>query len=176
VGGSRAVLRFDGIDSCGRVWLNGAELGVTQGSRVPAEFDVTAVLRPGAENVLAVRVHQWSAGSYLEDQDMWWLPGIFRDVTLRLRPDGGIDDVFVHAGFDHQTGEGTLRIEAPPGALLTAPGLGLSGVPAGQDHRVGRVQPWTAETPNLYDVSVHTAAETVRLRVASARWRSWTAC
>ena len=163
--GARAVLRFDGLDSCGRVWLNGAELGVTQGSRLPAEFDVTGVLRPGAENVLAVRVHQWSAGSYLEDQDMWWLPGIFRDVTLRLRPGGGIDDVFVHAGYDHETGEGTLRVEAPPGALLTAPGLGLSGVPAGQARRVGRVQPWTAETPNLYDVIVHTAAETVRLRV-----------
>ena len=50
------------------------------GSRLPSEFDVGELLRPGAENVLAVRVHQWSAGSYLEDQDMWWLPGIFRDV------------------------------------------------------------------------------------------------
>ena len=163
--GARAVLRFDGIDSCGRVWLNGTELGVTQGSRLPAEFDVTGVLRPGAENVLAVRVHQWSAGSYLEDQDMWWLPGIFRDVTLRLRPAGGIDDVFVHADYDHRTGEGTLRVEAPPGALLDAAGLGLAGVPADRAHPVARVQPWTAETPNLYDVTVRTGAETVRLRV-----------
>ena len=163
--GSPAVLRFDGIDSCGRVWLNGTELGVALGSRLPAEFDVTGVLRPGAENVLAVRVHQWSAGSYLEDQDMWWLPGIFRDVTLRLRPAGGLDDVFVHAGYDHETGEGTLRVEAPPGARLDAPGLGLSGVPAGETHPVGQVQPWTAETPHLYDVTVRTGTETARLRV-----------
>src|SRR5882724_10490131 len=49
------VLRFDGIDSCGRVWLNGTELGVTRGSRLPVEFDVTSVLRPG-RNLLAVRV------------------------------------------------------------------------------------------------------------------------
>ena len=50
---------------------------------------MAAVLRPG-RNVLAVRVHQWSSGSYLEDQDMWWLPGIFRDVTLVARPADGL--------------------------------------------------------------------------------------
>ena len=60
------------------------------GSRLPAEFDVGPLLRPGEENVLAVRVHQWSAGSYLEDQDMWWLSGIFRGVTL-IAPSGRRD-------------------------------------------------------------------------------------
>ena len=94
-----SVLRFDGVDSCARVWLNGVELGVTRGSRLPSEFDVSAALRPG-RNVLAVRVHQWSSGSYLEDQDMWWLPGIFRDVTLIARPADGVDDVWVHADYD----------------------------------------------------------------------------
>ncbi|HEX8870332.1 MAG TPA: beta-galactosidase, partial [Lentzea sp.] len=69
-----AVLRFDGIDSCGLVSLNDTELGVTRGSRLPSEFEVGEVLRPSG-NVLTVRVHQWSSGSYLEDQDMWWLSG-----------------------------------------------------------------------------------------------------
>jgi beta-galactosidase len=77
--GIAAVLRFEGVDSCLRAWLNGEELGPSTGSRLPAEFDVGPLLRPGEENVLAVRVHQWSAGSYLEDQDMWWLSGIFRE-------------------------------------------------------------------------------------------------
>ena len=78
---SGAILRFDGIDSAGTIWLNGQLLGTTRGSRLPSEFDVTGVLRAG-QNLLVVRVVQWSAASYIEDQDMWWLPGIFRDVTL----------------------------------------------------------------------------------------------
>ena len=86
----RVLLRFDGVESVYRAWLNGIEIGVGKGSRLACEFDVTAALRPGT-NVLAVRVHQWSSMSYLEDQDQWWLPGIFRDVTLLARPSGAID-------------------------------------------------------------------------------------
>ena len=104
--GTDAVLRFEGVDSCARAWVNGDYVGTFRGSRLPAEFDVGWLLRPGEENVLAVRVHQWSSGSYLEDQDMWWLSGIFRDVSLLARPPGAIDDVFVHADYDHVTGAG----------------------------------------------------------------------
>ncbi|WP_433061594.1 glycoside hydrolase family 2 TIM barrel-domain containing protein [Dactylosporangium sp. CS-033363] len=162
--GLGARLRFDGIDSCGRVWLNGVELGVTQGSRLPAEFDVTAALRPGGVNVLAVRVHQWSAGSYLEDQDMWWLPGIFRDVTLLARPDGGVGDVFVHATFEPD-GRGRLRVEGPADALVSIPELGLADLPTGAGHDAGPVEPWTAETPRRYELIVATATETATLRI-----------
>ena len=121
--GDRIVLRFEGVDSCFAVWVNGHEVGTAQGSRLPSEFDVTEVVRPGADNLVAVRVHQWSAGSYLEDQDMWWMSGIFRDVALLSRPAGGVDDVFVHAGYDD--GAGTLRVEVSgdprrPGAAARA--------------------------------------------------------
>src|SRR5699024_7824693 len=78
-----SVLRLRGVDSCAKVWLNGTELGWSTGSRLPVEFD--APVRSG-RNVLCVRVHRWSAGTYLEDQDMWWLPGIFRDVDVIERP------------------------------------------------------------------------------------------
>ena len=81
------------------------------GSRLPAEFDVGGSCARATENVLAVRVHQWSEGSYLEDQDMWWLSGIFRSVTLLARPAEALDDVFVHAGYDHATGTGSLRVD-----------------------------------------------------------------
>lgn len=101
------------MESCARVWLNGAELGHFKGSRLPHEFEVGRLLRPRG-NVLAVRVHQWSSGSYLEDQDQWWLPGIFRNVSLHRRPEGSVADHFVHAGFDHVTGHGTLRVECEP--------------------------------------------------------------
>ena len=82
-----------------RVWLNGTEIGVTSGSRLAAEFDVTGALGWNGGEHLAVRVHQWSSGSYLEDQDMWWLSGIFRRVTLTARPAGGIDDVLPARGL-----------------------------------------------------------------------------
>src|SRR5690349_3425965 len=76
----RLLLRFGGVDSAGLVRVNGVEVGRTTGSRLPTEFDVTAHVRRDGDNVLDVRVVQWSAGSYLEDQDMWWLSGIFRGV------------------------------------------------------------------------------------------------
>ena len=63
-----------------KVWLSGNEPGTSRAAQLPYEFDVGSVLRPG-QNVLA-RVHRWSSGTYLEDQDMWWLPGIFREVEL----------------------------------------------------------------------------------------------
>jgi beta-galactosidase len=71
-------LRFDGVDSAFHVWVNGVEIGYSQGSRNPAEFDVTAVARRDMDNELFVRVYQWCDGSYIEDQDQWWLSGEFR--------------------------------------------------------------------------------------------------
>ncbi|MEU5155975.1 glycoside hydrolase family 2 TIM barrel-domain containing protein [Glycomyces sp. NPDC021274] len=158
----RTVLRFEGVDSAFAVWVNGTLLGDGKGSRLPTEFDATAHLVPG-ENTVAVRVHQWSAASYLEDQDMWWLSGIFRPVALVHRPEGGIEDVFAHAGYDHATGAGTLRVEAPEGARVTVPELGID-IAAGETATVP-VEPWTAETPRLYDAVVATDAERVSLRI-----------
>lgn len=161
--GGGSVLRFDGVESAARVWLNGVELGDFKGSRLPHEFAVGELLRPGA-NVLAVRVHAWSSGSYLEDQDQWWLPGIFRDVTLLHRPAGAPGDFFVHAGYDHRTGAGTLRVdcEGARGRVLV-PGLGLD-IAAGETVTLP-VEPWTAETPRLYDGELVTPGERVPLRI-----------
>ncbi|MFC4495146.1 glycoside hydrolase family 2 TIM barrel-domain containing protein [Streptomyces ovatisporus] len=161
-GGGETVLRFDGVESCARVWLNGQELGTFQGSRLPHEFGVTSALRPG-RNVLAVRVHQWSAGSYLEDQDMWWLPGIFRDVTLLHRPEGSVDDYTVHSSYDHTSGEGTLRVDCRPQGRVTVPELGIDAA-TGESVTLP-VEPWTAETPRLYDALLTTAGETVPFRI-----------
>ena len=94
----RVLLRFAGVESVYRVWLNGIEIGVGKGSRLVQEFDITDVVQPG-QNVILVRVHQWSSMSYLEDQDQWWLPGIFRDVTLLSRPFGAVDDVWLRTEY-----------------------------------------------------------------------------
>ncbi|MFI7015907.1 glycoside hydrolase family 2 TIM barrel-domain containing protein [Streptomyces sp. NPDC050164] len=157
-----AVLRFDGVESCARVWLNGTELGEFKGSRLPHEFAIGHLLKPGG-NVLAVRVHQWSAGSYLEDQDQWWLPGIFRDVTLLHRPAGSVGDFFVHASYDHTTGEGTLRVDSDVDGRVTVPALDID-VATGESVTVA-VEPWTAETPRLYDGVLATEGERVPLRI-----------
>ncbi|TQJ34341.1 glycoside hydrolase family 2 TIM barrel-domain containing protein [Arthrobacter sp. SLBN-122] len=164
----RALLRFDGIDSAATVWLNRVELGTTRGSRLAHEFDVSGILVEGA-NTLAVRVAQFSAASYVEDQDMWWLPGIFRDVTLQARPADGIDDVFVHAGYDPGTGEGTLRVEVSRAgkaidAVVRVPELGLE-LPAGMEHHISAVEPWSAEIPRLYNATVSTLGESVALQL-----------
>ncbi len=106
----RVVLRFDGVDSFFTAWVNGREAGLGKGSRLPSEFDVTDLLRPG-QNILAVRVLQWSDGSYLEDQDMWWLSGIFRSVSLIAVPKACIEDFFVRTDFDGEYRDAQLHVE-----------------------------------------------------------------
>ncbi|WP_020132029.1 glycoside hydrolase family 2 TIM barrel-domain containing protein [Streptomyces sp. 303MFCol5.2] len=166
----RVVLRFDGVESLFRVWVNGAEIGSASGSRLAHEFDVTSAVRPG-DNVVAVRVYQWSAASYVEDQDQWWLPGIFRDVTLIARPAGGLEDVWLRTGFADGHGRVDAEITAEPTAYpvtLRIPELGIERTwsdPAEvTPFDIADVQPWSAERPRLYDVTVSTAAETVTLR------------
>ncbi|PGH52038.1 glycoside hydrolase family 2 TIM barrel-domain containing protein [Streptomyces sp. Ru87] len=159
--GGHVLLRFEGVESCARVWLNGRELGWFQGSRLPHEFalgraDGEGPLRRRG-NVLAVRVHQWSAGSYLEDQDQWWLPGIFREVTLEHRPPGAVRDFRVHAAYDHTGGTGTLRVDSEPGGRVRVPELGLD-LATGEAATVP-VEPWSAEVPRLYEGELVTSAD-----------------
>lgn len=166
-----AVLRFDGIDSSGLVWLNGHELGWTRGSRLTHEFDVTGLLREHG-NELVVRVVQYSAGSYLEAQDVWWMSGIFRDVTLAGRPPGGVRDVRVVADYDPETGDGLLTVVVDADDSQHCAGRldGFGEVPVnGTVTRLPGVDPWLAERPVLYDLAVGTPAETVTLRVGFRR-------
>ncbi|MEI2692723.1 MAG: sugar-binding domain-containing protein [Anaerolineae bacterium] len=109
--GRRQILRFDGVDSAFDLYLNGHYVGFSKGSRMPAEFDVSAHIRSGA-NLLAVRVYQWSDGSYIEDQDMWWLSGIFRDVTLLALPQAALWDVQVDPGLSEDGRSAALRVRA----------------------------------------------------------------
>ncbi len=90
------ILHFGGVHSAFYLWVNGQKVGYSQNSMSPAEFDVTKYLRAG-RNKLAVEVYRWSDGSYLEDQDMWRLSGIFRSVQLWVRPLVHISDYQVTA-------------------------------------------------------------------------------
>lgn len=176
------LLRFDGVESFLTVWVNGRRIGAATGSRLAHEFDVTDAVVAG-ENTLAVRVVQYSAASYLEDQDQWWLPGIFREVALLHRPAGGLDDVWLHADYDPQTGVGILHpeLDAADDAFpvrLRIPALGVDRTwETAQDVRdaaaagvdVGPVTPWSAEQPVLHEATVSSVGETVTLQVGFRR-------
>ena len=167
--GRRLTLRFDGVDAAFHVWLNGRFVGYSQVSRMPSEFDVTDLVEPG-ENVLAVRVYQWCDGTYLEDQDMWWLSGIFRDVTLMSSPKDAVEDLAIQTELDERNVDAVLRVggrtrgnvagvrvtvlspfgetvsEAVPGSVED----GTFEVAVAVAHPLK----WTAEMPHLYTAVV----------------------
>jgi len=108
---SEIFIHFGGVKSAFYIWINGKKVGYSQGSMTPAEFNVTKYLEPG-NNVLAVEVYRWSDGSYLEDQDMWRLSGIYRDTYLFSTPKLHLRDFFVYCDLDEEYKNATLYIEA----------------------------------------------------------------
>ena len=181
----RVLLRCDGIESYAAISVNGHEAGTFVGSRLPMEFDITDLLVEGG-NLLHLRVHQWSAQTYVEDQDQWWLPGIFREVSLVVRPDAGITDYWLRADYDPATGEGTIipELDAHESAFpisLRVPELGVDHTwqtPADvAPVSVGEVTPWSADRPQLYDATLTNAIDeipaTLGFRRVEIRGRHW---
>jgi len=177
--GREIFLHFDGVESAAYVWVNGQKVGYTQGSRTPAEFNITKYVKPG-ENSLAVEVYRWCDGSYLEDQDFWRLSGIFRDVYIFSTPKTHIRDFWAQAGLTDDYKDGTLDLSAKvrnygtesSTGTITAQLFDMSTEKPGKvgesmtadftvkpgeevDVAVGKqtfegIKRWTAETPNLY--------------------------
>ncbi|MBN2047712.1 MAG: DUF4981 domain-containing protein [Anaerolineaceae bacterium] len=157
--GRRTFLLFEAVDSAFYVWVNGQSVGYSQDSRLPAEFEITPFLRSG-ENHLAVQVMRYSDGSYLEDQDMWLLSGIQRDVILYNKPAVHIEDYFVHPQFDAAYQHATLRVDAriPRVDNMTDYTIDMMLYDAEQtpvwDHavsaRVANFTPFRAETQTAY--------------------------
>ncbi|OJX38832.1 MAG: hypothetical protein BGO78_11455 [Chloroflexi bacterium 44-23] len=102
--GRDIYLQFDGVCSAFYVWINGEFVGYSQDSMLPAEFHITPYLKEG-KNLLAVEVYRFSDGSYLENQDMWFLSGIFRSVRLFALPQYAIRDFFLKSQFTAGTDE-----------------------------------------------------------------------
>ncbi|KAK3163026.1 hypothetical protein QOZ80_1BG0096690 [Eleusine coracana subsp. coracana] len=112
--GRRILLHFEAVDSAFFAWVNGIPIGYSQDSRLPAEFEVTDCCHPcdsDKGNVLAVQVMRWSDGSYLEDQDHWWLSGIHRDVLLLSKPQIFITDYFFKAALDDNFRSADIEVE-----------------------------------------------------------------
>ena len=100
---------FDGVNSAFYLWCNDQWVGYSQDSRLAAEFDLSGYLQPGT-NTIAVMVLRWCDGSYLEDQDMWWLSGIYRSVSLLNKPLCHIGDVRISPDLDSDYRHGSLAI------------------------------------------------------------------
>ncbi|MCD8186004.1 MAG: DUF4981 domain-containing protein [Rikenellaceae bacterium] len=106
----RVLIHFGGVMSAFYIWVNGEKVGYSQGSMTPAEFDLTPYVKPG-KNQLAVEVYRYCDGSYLEDQDMWRLSGIFRDVLLYSTAPVRISDFAVRTVLDENYEDAELQIK-----------------------------------------------------------------
>ncbi len=175
------LINFEGVDSCYYVYVNGQLAGFSKVPHMPASFDITNLVQPG-RNVVAVQVFKWSDGTYLEDQDMWRMSGIFRDVYLLRLPHVHVRDLRVSALLENGYRDGVLqgevdianksRYDCTAGWLLRAQLLDGAGALVGQTlvpniatdagfeetHRftlrVPGVSAWSAETPALYTLLV----------------------
>ena len=109
--GRRVFITFDGVDAGFFIWVNGQKVGYSTNSRNAAEFDITKYVKPG-KNMVAVEVYRYCSGSYLEDQDMWRLSGIFRNVTLWSSPQTHVRDFFVQTDLDKDYKNSELSVSA----------------------------------------------------------------
>ena len=191
--GRRVFLTFDGVDSAFFLWVNGQKVGYSVNSRNPAEFDVTQYVKPG-KNLVAVEVYRFSAGSFLEDQDMWRLSGIFRNVTLWSAPQVHIRDFYVTTDLDAQYKDAmvsvtakiknykaeaaveqtvTARLYDGKGKVMGEASERVSKFAPGQEQAVALKVPvaapakWTAETPNLYTLVLTAGAGNQRQPTAT---------
>ena len=113
--GRRIVIHFGGAESVLYVWINGVAVGLSKDTRLPSEFDVTDYVKAGETNVLSVVCIKWSDATFVEDQDQWWMGGIYRDVFLYSTEKGWINDVFARANLDDSYSNGTLNVSAKIG-------------------------------------------------------------
>ena len=178
--GRRNFITFDGVDCAFFLWINGEKVGFSVNSRNAADFDLTKYLKTG-KNMIAVEVYQYSSGTWLEDQDMWRLHGIFRNVTLWSAPQVHIRDFFVKPDLDKDYKDGTLEITAKiknfadkaiKAQTITATLYDKEGKEIAKGRAIGsklnakqeealnlkiqvaNPQKWTAETPYLYTVVI----------------------
>ena len=175
--GRQVFIAFDGVDAGFFLWVNGHKVGYSENSRNVAEFDITKYINPG-RNMVAVEVYRYTTGSYVEDQDMWRLSGIFRNVTIWSAPVTHIRDFFIKTDLDDNYINATMDITAKiknygskpakvskllvtvyDGDRVVASYSPVEGVPAlkpGEEvpvrlsFPVENPEKWTAETPKLY--------------------------
>lgn len=182
--GQQIRIRFEGVDSAFHLWINGEEVGYSQGSRNPSEFDITFLLKPsGSVNTIAVRVYEFCDGSYIERQDQWLLSGIFRDVGLLAFPLHSVGDFNAVPTLSEDLYTGQLvtnlkiqgegadvqaRLYRPDGTLLKE--LRFSSKESGRiDVSGDDLKLWSAEDPVLYTLTLSFNGRTIPQRIGFRR-------
>ncbi|WP_151995704.1 beta-galactosidase subunit alpha [Buttiauxella massiliensis] len=120
----QVIIKFDGVETYFEVYVNGHYVGFSKGSRLSAEFDLSPYVKAG-ENLLSVRVMQWADSTYIEDQDMWWMAGIFRDVYLIGQPQVHVHDLTVVTEFDENYCDAELQVSCDLNNISATPVAGL---------------------------------------------------
>ena len=166
--GKDIFLKFDGVDSFFYLWVNGEYVGFSKDSRTPAEFNVTDYVYAGEKNQVALEVYRYSDGSYLEDQDMFRLSGIFRRTWLLARPKNRIRDFFVTAQpcvRGDYNGAWVVSVKAEGTvenvSLYDWNDRLVAGPFAGDRFTVADVKPWSAESPTCYKLVIQGTEEYV---------------
>lgn len=174
------IIHFGAVKSAFYIWINGKKVGYSQGSKTPAEFDITSYINKG-KNLLAIEVYRWSDGSFLECQDFWRISGIERDVYLYARPKTYLKDFFIKTDLDklyknavidiELTSCNTKNKEAKINYLISIINdKGVKIVDSNEElilkeqslktdtftYLAINPKKWTAETPNLYTLLIET--------------------
>ncbi|HIF9196772.1 TPA: beta-galactosidase subunit alpha [Photobacterium damselae] len=173
----QTIIKFDGVETYFELYVNGQYIGFSKGSRLTAEFDISAYVQQG-ENLLSVRVMQWADSTYIEDQDMWWTAGIFRDVYLVGKEAVHVQDFTVRTDFadDYQSATLSCSVELENLTHAVATGYQLeyslqdNGVEVAQGNcsiddidanrqvqfaiDMNNPQQWNAENPYLYQLFI----------------------
>jgi beta-galactosidase len=175
------MIQFGSVKSAFYLWINGQKVGYSQGSKTPAEFNITKYLRAG-ENTVSAEVYRWSDGAYLEGQDYWKISGIERDVAIYSVPKVHIWDLFARASLDDNYEDGMLELDITTrkfesnwqgdfslaielrdssGAVVKKLKSNLINQLTSDDSHLLKLRAmipkpkhWTAETPNLYDLAI----------------------
>jgi len=175
--GQEIIIHLGAVKSAFYIWINGEKVGYSQGSKLPAEFNVTQFVKPGANNI-ALEVYRWSDGSYLECQDFWRISGIERDVYLYARPKVYIADFFAKSGLMNEYKDGTFNLDITVNNVLSKKQKGRIKIDiskAGNSifsseqsfeaamnneltlnfkNNFKSVLSWSAETPELYELQI----------------------
>lgn len=180
--GKKIYLNFEGVDSAFYVWVNDEFAAYSQVSHMTSEIDVTSLVHAG-ENEIKVLVLKWSDGTYLEDQDMWRMSGIFREVYLLFRDETHIRDIFVHCDLDDSftdadftvdvdvTGKATVEwtLDCPCGETISSGKCDVDENGKIVVPTVKNAKLWSDEEPNLYSLTLHCGNEYITLPIGARR-------
>ncbi|MFL0249573.1 glycoside hydrolase family 2 TIM barrel-domain containing protein [Clostridium neuense] len=179
--GKSKYVVFEGVNSCFYLWVNGKFVGYSQGSRMPAEFDITNYLISG-KNRMSVLVLKWCDGTYLEDQDLWRFSGIFRDVYLLAREEAHVVDVFTKQDLLADFSKASLNCEIKTvgscdikielmNAEAKVVAKGTKTIDGKDNIQLEVEEPtlWNAEAPYLYKLYVYSGDEVILFNIGFRR-------